>query len=97
MRRSWRISGRLVPASARLHSRSVRLPRGACMAWHTTGTREELLIAVAGAVIVEWRRGAGRLRRVTLRAGQALFVPSRTAHQVRHAGVRAARYMYVTG
>ena len=97
MRRSWRVAGRLVPPTARLHSRAVLLRRGARMAWHSTGAREEVLIAVAGAVLVERRSSDGRVRRLPLRAGEALFLPRQTAHQVRNAGARAARYIYVTG
>lgn len=78
------------------------------MAWHTTGSREELLIVVRGGVVVETRLPAHgslptqagadrRLRRQVLRGGQTLFLPPRVEHQVVNATRRAARYIYVTG
>ena len=97
LRRSWRTAGRLVPAQAHLHSRAVVLRRGACMDWHTTAAREELLLVLAGRLAVETRRGRQRLRRVALQDGQSLFLPPATAHHVLNAGARAARYIYVTG
>ena len=84
-----------MPPAAHLHSRAVTLRPGARMDWHTTGTREELLIVVQGGVVVE-TRVARRLRRQAVSGGQTLFLPPRVAHQVVNAGRHAARYIYVT-
>ena len=96
MRKTWRSDGRLAPASAHLRSRAVRLRPGARMAWHTTGAREELLIAVQGGVIVE-TRAQRRMRRTALAGGYALFLPPHVEHQVVNVGRSPARYIYVTG
>ena len=78
------------------------------MDWHSTRSREELLILLAGQVDLEaerprpraspaQRRGAsrGRLRRVALRAGQCAFLPKRTLHRVINRSSADARYLYV--
>ncbi len=74
----------------------MRLRPGARMDWHTTGSREELLILVQGGVVVE-TRAARRLHRQAVSVGETLFLPPRVEHQVVNAGRRAARYIYVTG
>ena len=74
----------------------MTLRPGTRMDWHTTGSREELLIIVQGGVVVE-TRAVSRRRRTPLAAGGVLFLPPQCAHQVLHAGRRAARYIYVTG
>ena len=67
------------------------------MGWHSTRNREELLIALAGSVRIETRRGRAS-RRVGLRAGQCAFVPRATEHRLVNASRRVtARYLYVTG
>ena len=65
------------------------------MPWHSTHEREELLIVVQGGVIAEVRRG--RVQRLALRAGDTLFLPRRTEHQVHNPGRRPAGYVYITG
>ncbi len=92
-----------MPEEARvLRARAVTLRPGAAVEWHTTGEREELLVAVGGSVDVEaqddWpagRRGL-RLRRVRLKAGSCLFLPQGTRHRVVNRSPRLARYLYVT-
>jgi quercetin dioxygenase-like cupin family protein len=105
VRRSVDRAGRVVPAEARfLKARVVRLARGGAMPRHSTQRREELLVALEGAVEVdvEVRAPAGRgrsapaIRRVPLAAGQTLFLPSATPHGVRNVGAGTARYLYVT-
>jgi len=63
------------------------------MPWHSTERREELLLGLAGCVRVEY--GKARARRMTLAAGQALFLPPGTRHRVVNASARPARYVYV--
>ncbi len=96
-RRSYRVAGRLTPAGNRgLRARAVCLGRGEQMDWHSTGEREELLLGVAGRVRVELQ-GSRRIRRMTLTAGQSVFLPRGTKHRVVNAFARAGSYVYVTG
>ena len=68
------------------------------MDWHTTGRREELLIVLAGRVVVETRVvSRAQPRRWPLSQGQSCYLPAQTEHQVLHVGARTARYIYVTG
>ena len=67
------------------------------MAWHTTGRREELLIALEGRLVVEARAQRRRMRRWPLAAGRTLFLPPRTEHRVLQTGAHPAHYIYVTG
>ena len=88
--------GLLTPWDARvLRARSVMLRAGAVMEWHTTGAREELLIAIAGAVEVE-TEGGGRRRRRRLLGGACCFLPQETVHRVVNRSRRLAHYLYVT-
>jgi len=97
-RRSYRRAGRVVPETAmRLRGRSVVLKPGQEVGWHSTHSREELLIGISGTVSVERRDRRKRIRAVPLPAGQCLFVPARTAHRVVNRSSRMAHYIYVTG
>ena len=94
--RSLHRTGRLVPPHARaLRAGAVSLRPGEVMGWHSTGTREELLIVLEGCVRVE-RRSRERLGAMALAAGQSLFLPSRTRHRVVNRSGTAARYIYIT-
>lgn len=66
------------------------------MDWHSTGTREELLIALSGQLHVETQNSSSQLQRRSLRAGYCLFLPRRTLHRVVNRSARLARYLYVT-
>lgn len=97
-RRSLSRAGKLVPPGAkRLRGRSVQLKPGGMMDWHSTGQREELLIALSGVLSVERRGSANRISRMTLREGECAFLPSGTWHRVLNGAPRASRYVYVTG
>ena len=86
-----------MPPTARgLRARSVVLGRGQMMEWHSTRTREELLIALSGAVNVEVASPASRRRRTRLIAGQCAFLPRETMHRVVNDSKTKAHYMYVT-
>lgn len=95
--RSLHRAGRLTPPSAKgLRSAVIILNPGEVMDWHSTGNREELLIALEGRVWVE-RQAFRRVRRIVLAAGRSLFIPSRTLHRVVNHSRRVARYLYITG
>ena len=82
--------------SSGLRAGVVRLRPGGIMDWHSTQQREELLIAMAGRVVLETHAVSGRKRCVTLRVGQCAFLPRRTKHRVINRSTAAARYIYVT-
>jgi len=97
-RRSFQREGRLIPRRARgLRAASVSLAPGQTMAWHSTGAREELLIALRGMVQLETRRSSLRCQRVVLKAGQCAFLPRQTPHRLINRSNMTARYLYVTG
>ena len=98
VRRRFTRPGKLVPPdTAHLKSRAMRLRSGGAVDWHTTGLREELLLAVDGRVEVELLVAPDKIRRVTLEAGQSLFLPSQLTHRVINRSTRIAGYVYVTG
>ena len=74
------------------------------MPWHSTQRREELLIVLAGRVQLQMqpRRsasrqdGMGRVRTMSVRAGECVFLPSETLHQVVNRSKSQVRYLYVT-
>ena len=67
------------------------------MPWHSTGTREELIIVLRGRLTLQVRNRAGGIRCRQVAAGGAIFVPKATVHQLMNASRAAARYVYVTG
>ena len=67
------------------------------MPWHSTGRREELLLIMRGTVTLQHRSRSHRTRSKRLAAGQALFLPSGTEHQVVNRSRSRAHYAYVTG
>jgi mannose-6-phosphate isomerase-like protein (cupin superfamily) len=74
------------------------------MDWHSTRTREELLIAVSGRVHVEVqlptypsRRSRRANRCIVLQAGQCALLPRQTVHRVVNRSAATSRYLYVTG
>lgn len=97
----------LVPEDARwLRARSVVLTPGKAVDWHTTATREELLIVLRGHVELECQQDRamssmrqalrGRVRCWRVSAGQCAFVPPATVHRVANRSQAIARYIYVT-
>ena len=97
-RRSYRRAGRLVPPSSRrLRSRSMILQPGQSVEWHSTGSREELLIGISGTATLEYRDGPRRVRRASLPAGGCLFLPCHVEHRVVNRASRMAHYIYLTG
>jgi mannose-6-phosphate isomerase-like protein (cupin superfamily) len=79
----------------------VVLKPGGVMDWHSTRTREELLIAFEGRLRVEvqssGKRRGQRVRRMTVNGGQCVFLPRRTVHRVVNQSRKRANYLYVTG
>ena len=66
------------------------------MDWHSTRSREEILIALAGRVSLEVQSAAHVTRRIPLRAGQCVFLPTQTLHRVVNRSRAKAQYLYVT-
>ena len=66
------------------------------MPWHSTRSREELVIILSGRVRLEICASQRRSRRTELRAGQCAWLPAHTRHCVVNASRRAAHYLYVT-
>jgi len=94
-RRSYLRPGRLAPQARSLRARAVTLAPGGVMDWHSTEAREELVIALAGCVVLEVASASRRIGRL-LRQGWCAFVPARTRHRVVNRSRRRARYLYVT-
>lgn len=96
-RRSYRRPGRLVPRSRHgLRARSVVLRSGSAMGWHSTQSREELLIALSGRLALEIEKASGTVRQFSLTRGQCAFIPSHTKHRVVNLAKATVRYLYVT-
>ena len=98
-----RRAGRVIPRRANgLGAAVVALKPGAVMDWHSTGSREELVIALAGRVQVHTAKtppafcGAGCCDVAVVRAGQCAFLPRETFHCVINRSAKQARYLYVT-
>ena len=97
VRRSSRRPGKLLPSQAkRLRGRSLALKPGRAMAWHSTGSREELLMILTGRLQLELRARTGR-RALALVAGQCAFIPQDVVHRMVNRSRRPARYLYLTG
>ena len=91
-----RKAGRLLPRrAAGLRGGVVVLRPGEVMPWHSTKSREELLIALQGSLQVETQRSR-RVRRIPLRNGQWLLLPRQTLHCVVNTSTKSARYLYLT-
>ncbi|MBI1992786.1 MAG: cupin domain-containing protein [Candidatus Omnitrophica bacterium] len=94
---SCRRDGRLIPRNSRgLRGGSVILRPGETMAWHSTGSREELLIALEGRVRVEAQTSRRSVRSISLKSGSCVFLPEATRHRVVNRSRAAARYLYIT-
>ena len=76
----------------------MMLKPGQAVDWHTTGTREEVLVILGGAIRLELQPSFDSLRslRMTLSAGRCAFVPRGVRHRVVNRSSRAARYLYFT-
>jgi len=95
---SYRRAGRLLPRrAAGLRAGVVALKPGEIMEWHSTRTREELLIALEGGFDVDIQRPRGGRREIRLKDGQCLLLPRQTLHRVVNRSRAGARYLYVTG
>jgi quercetin dioxygenase-like cupin family protein len=77
------------PQTAGMVSGRVVLKPGAAMHRHSTETHEELLIILQG-------RGQVVLGRepVSIAAGEVLYIPPHTEHEVRNAGTEELRYIF---
>ena len=97
IRCSYALARKLIPPSAAyFKGRSMRLRRGEAVSWHTTGTREEVLIVLRGAAAVEYDRAPHRRARARVRAGECAFIPRHTRHRVRNPFPTPLRYLYFT-
>ena len=65
------------------------------MEWHSTHSREELIVALRGQVRVDIQQTRGQ-RSLALQAGECLFLPQETQHRVLNLMKRQAKYLYVT-
>ncbi len=74
----------------------MRLGRGAAVPWHTTGRREEVLVVLGGAPLLQYYGAAGRLRQARLKAGECAFLPRGVVHRVCNPFRLMARYVYFT-
>ena len=94
---SYRRPGPLTPRRAgRLRAGAVRLTPGASMDWHSTRSREELLVLLAGRVELEVEGSRHRVRRMALRPGRCAWIAPRTVHRVINRTRAIARYLYIT-
>lgn len=75
---------------------AVVLRPGNIMDWHSTKSREELLITLQGLVQVEVKRPHRTPRRVPLKNGACLLLPPHTWHRVVNAAKKSAHYLYIT-
>ncbi len=97
VRRSYRRAGTVVPWQAKhFKGRSVKLAPGDSMDWHSTGNREEVLIALAGTLHLETEDGSRVVKTTRLRAGECAFLPTRTRHQVTNRSRGVVHYLYLT-
>ena len=102
----------MIPRRANgLRAAVVVLKPGAVMDWHSTGSREELLIALAGRVQVHTAKAQQESQQrkgktfapfakfcdfAVVRVGQCAFLPHGTQHCVVNRSASKARYLYVT-
>ena len=94
---SYQRAGRLLPRrAAGLRAGVVVLRPGEVMPWHSTKSREELLVALRGSLRVEVRRSR-RMRQMSLKSGHCLLLPRQTLHCVVNRSRKNAQYIYVTG
>ena len=94
---SYRRAGRLVPRrAAGLRAGVVVLKPGGVIDWHSTRTREELLIALEGRCEVDIQRPRGTQRTIRLQHSQCLLLPSQTLHRVVNESTKPVRYLYIT-
>jgi quercetin dioxygenase-like cupin family protein len=80
-----------VPETRGMKSGSVRLQPGESVGAHSTGLKEEAIIMLEGAVQVI----LGGRPAMTASAGQVIYIPPETDHDMKNTGEVAARYVYV--
>lgn len=96
-RRSYAQAGTLLPKTAkRLRGRSVRLAPHGVMDWHSTGEREELVMALRGRLQIDYATQSGRIASVRVATGQCAFIPSGVRHCVINLAKQTSHYLYVT-
>lgn len=97
LKRSYQQPGKLVPSSAQhFKGRSIRLPPGEDVEWHSTRHREEVILVFLGAVVVEVRGDRDQIHSTDLSKGHAAFLLPRVWHRVVNRSRRQARYVYLT-
>ncbi len=78
-----------VPQTGGMRSGRVVLSPGKAMHRHTTGENEELLVFLAGRASVILGSTP-----IAVAAGEVLYIPPRTEHEVVNDGQEEARYVY---
>ena len=95
--RSYRRPGKLLPQSARhFKGRSIRLPAGEAVEWHSPRRREEVILIFRGSVSLEVRDGDGRIHATRLTDGRLAFITPQVWHRVVNRSRRQAHYLYIT-
>jgi mannose-6-phosphate isomerase-like protein (cupin superfamily) len=80
------------PESVSMRSGAVCLQPGGNVGKHSTGCNEELLIILEG----EGSLLHGESKKLDMAAGNVLYCPPETEHDVRNTGAGVLRYIYVT-
>ena len=74
----------------------MRLSPGQGVNWHSTGRREEVVLAVRGTLWLEYEQHAHRVRSLTLSAGECVFLSQAVRHRVINRSGRTTHYLYLT-
>ncbi len=75
-----------------LRSGCVVLAKGDEIGEHSTKEREEVLIVLEG----KGELILGKGKKIRFEKGSALYVPPRTAHNVRNIGIKGLKYVFIT-
>ena len=90
-------AGRLTAADATgLRARSVHLQAGHQMPWHSTRDRQEMILILHGAVVLQYQGLGRRVYQRSLRAGRYGLLAPHTLHRVLNSTRHMAHYVYVT-
>ena len=82
-----------VERTAGMKSGFIHLEPDDEVSWHTTGSKEEMLIILRGEATV--KLGTKFARPMTVTGPAAFYIPPETGHSVRNNGTEALEYVYV--